>query len=337
MPRRRRNRKRRRPGASEDAGPKTRPVSGGDAGTAAWLDRPEPVRGRIRSRSGASLAEEFGMSGEPDIHKHDKMKEFIDSIHAAMDRRDFDRNEFIHSLRSSGVEEGAIGLVSGVMNLHDDDQMSTHMSATQAIHAGRFKHAIKMVEEFERQSGRVDFLSRCDILVNTGRLEEALALCDRELDSSPHRSGVHYHKFEVLRELGRVQEQADLCDRWAAESPDDPDMMVCRARMMVDAGNADGAEELIRKVLKIEPITIPAYIILGDILVSRGDPAGTIRILNKALDLDENENDVYARKAEVLMEMGEHGKALSCCEQRLKIIPGYRKLRQARDRARAAL
>ena len=318
-----------------DAGTKDGPA--GPASGGRQSGRPAGTLPQKRHISGnAGLAERFGMEGEPDLHKHDKLTNFVKGIKQAMDQKGFDKNRYISSLRASGIGEEAIGLAQGIIEVSADDKISRYTAILDTMNRGRYEEALEMIEEFERRYCVFGFTSRYSALMNLGRLKEALSLCDGVLDSEPTPYAVCC-KSDILRELGRVQELVELHDRWEKEFPGDPDILADRARVLVSVGNLDEAEEMAEEALRLEEITIPAYLALGEALAARGDTAGAIKILNRALDIDENEDEVYARKAEILLDAGEHEKAALCCEQRLGVVPGIRRLREIRYRAEAAL
>ena len=197
--------------------------------------------------------------------------------------------------------------------------------------ANMYEEALGKLERLEQVIGKRVNDIRCTILVHMKKLDEVIALCDEDLASMPDVLTIN-NKAEVLLEMGRLHEAVELYDKWSPRFRNDSSMLASRAIVLAMSGNVEKAERLALRALKLEKITISAYIALAIIVRRGGDPTGAIKILNKALSIDLNENDLYTHKADILAELGEYEKAITCCQQRLMRIPGHRKIREMLDR-----
>jgi len=50
----------------------------------------------------------------------------------------------------------------------------------------------------------IDLLSRGDLLLTSGKYEDALTLCERVLDLNPNNAGIRLTKLGCLQNLGRM-------------------------------------------------------------------------------------------------------------------------------------
>ena len=302
-----------------------------------------PVRMKHRNGSKASaghsrdthasknhgLVRRFGIEGEPDLHRFDALDNLVDAVKKELDGRKI--GEGVDVERIAGTDEFRAGLVRGMIEMRSDQRHVLLTETLSAINHGKYEEALSTLERLEQVIGRRVNDIRDTIFVHMKKLDEAIALCDEDLASRPDVSTIN-NKAEVLIEMGRLHEAAELYDKWSYRFRNDSNMLAGRAIVMAMIGNMKKAERLALRALKLEKITILAYIALAIIVRREGDPAGAIKILNKALDIDLNENDLYIHKADILAELGEYEKAITCCQQRLIKIPGHRKIREMLDR-----
>ena len=285
-------------------------------------ESPAPVRGR------ASLAERYGLEGEPDLARFDDMRRRLDAFIAGTGHLDLgERAPSVHTADADEhplADEKARDMVR---------MLTSAPSVYAAINEGRFEDAQRLVDE--ACGPHAGTVLRLDIMIRAGRLDEALSLCDDRMAYEPSEYLI-YAKAGVLRELGRMREQIDLYDQWEGEFGGSPDFLAGRAVALVAAGRLEEAEEAAVRALTLEEYALSGYVALGDLLMARGDPAGAIKLFNRVIDLGENEPAGYIGKANALAALGERDRAVLTCNHLLNRVPSHRRLRETRDRIMAS-
>ena len=289
---------------------------------------------RSVAQRNARLVKRFGMKGEPDMSKSENIRKLLDMIEEDVGKPGFDLDDYVRSLRAMGYGKDVAMLVEGMINIKNEPPFTEMVRIQEAINESRFDDAQRLIDEAEQAGSTAGRMSRITVLIQTGRLEEALALCDGELASEPSTVVIHT-KAEVLREMGRMQEQLDLYDQWDSKFGGDTDFMSERARALIAAGRLDDGERMAVRALNSGGFALGAYLALGDLLMVRGDPAGAVQLYNQAIGTDENEPDGYMGKANALAALGEHERAVWTCNQMLGRVSSHRRLRETRDRIAA--
>lgn len=274
------------------------------------------------------LVRRFGIEGEPDMHKYDKMEEFMNLVKQKTDDGTINDDPIIQTMINQ--DKVLEDLAYSMGDIHRDPRFVVLEKVLFAINHGRNEDALSLIEKQKSETGFEDKFLKFEAFLNMNRFEDAIALCDDELNSQPDPIAVN-HKAYTLIEMNRVNEAVELYEEWSDKFIGDPSILAGRAIALAITGNTRKSEKLATRALKLEKICIPAYIALSIIVRKDGDPAGAIKILNKALDLDMNENDLYIYKADILAEMGEYEKAMACCRQRLTKVPGCRKIKDKLD------
>ena len=152
-------------------------------------ESPAPVRGR------ASLAERYGLEGEPDLAGFDDTRRRLDAFIAGTGHLDL--GERAPSVHTADADEHPLADEKA----RDMVRMLTSIpSVYAAINEGRFEDARRLVDETCGPHAGTVF--RPDIMIRAGRLDEALSLCD---DRMAYEPGEYLIYAKVLRELGRMQ------------------------------------------------------------------------------------------------------------------------------------
>lgn len=290
-----------------------------------------PPSGRRNLSGKAGLVAKFGMD-DPSLPAHlspEKRAALLEDL------RRTDR-EVESLLGYSGAEPDDSGAAGDAMRPPAGLFASAPLEAIYLSNQGRNEEAAAMVEGCQIQEEVLFFEARHTILVNTGRLEDALALCDRLLEAESDPFYV-VTKANVLLGMGRIGECSRLCDRWAEWFPLDPELLAVRARVAALSGGPKGAGRLAMLVLRVGRFPSHAYVALAEAVLARGDPAGAVKILNRAMHEDPHLTIAHVRKAEILAGMGRLEEAARSCRWRLVAAPGDRLLRETRDRIEAEM
>ena len=157
--------------------------------------------------------------------------------------------------------------------------------------------------------------------LQSGRLLEAIGLCDNLLASDPD-------SFEALRLgasarllAGRASEAVPLFERALRQKPEDAELLGNLGMAQQDCGSIDQAVANLRQAaaLRADPDTL---VNLACALRHRGELEEAILACERALALDPWHPGAHYNRGNALCEQGAVRNALACYEQALALAPG---------------
>ena len=157
--------------------------------------------------------------------------------------------------------------------------------------------------------------------LRSGRLAEAIGLCDNLLASNPH-------SFEALRLgasarllAGRAGEAVPLFERALRQKPRDAELLSNLGMALQDCGSIDQAVAKLRDAaaLRADPDTL---VNLACALRHSGALEEAAAACRRALTLDPRHAGAHYNRGNALCDQGEVRSAIACYEQAITLAPG---------------
>lgn len=167
-------------------------------------------------------------------------------------------------------------------------------------------------------------LQRAGQFLQSGRVEEAAAACERALEAAPrsvdavHLLGLvrkHQHRWEEAEQL--LRRSADLAPRRA-------DVQANLANLLSTLGRTEQAEFVYRAALDIDPAFRAARLGLARLLVRAGRPEAALPELNALLSADREDVEALALLASALKAQERLTEAETIYREVLRLAPDNR-------------
>lgn len=115
--------------------------------------------------------------------------------------------------------------------------------------------------------------ARADVLLDAGRLEEALFLAQTAFPADMDHPDLRQVIGLALVRMGRFDEALDFTGALLARDPEDVLNLILRTEALRGAGDLDGAESAARKALSLQPDFLELRLRLAGVLLSGDTPA----------------------------------------------------------------
>ncbi len=180
------------------------------------------------------------------------------------------------------------------------------------IHYSRqeFTEAIKIWEVIKTPEDQKFQSSFSLALWQLGRMEEALALCDRQLVATPNDSYVWQIKAGILNNLQREQEALEACDRGLKISPETTYLWEIKGAIFQNQQDLEQALAAYNQVTVINPKSISAWIAQSKILIALNRYQDAFACSDRALQIDPRELETIQHHSYMLCLLGQHHEAI---------------------------
>ena len=126
-------------------------------------------------------------------------------------------------------------------------------------------------------------------------------------------------ELKMLMDEGRLEEALELSALLSDFYPEDLEVLNERGVLLYHTGRVDEAIDIYDKVLRIDPNHIEGMINYATLLAGRGDIDQSLDILDRAISKDPYSEDAWNNKAVVLAHIGRNRDALNCLDESLRI------------------
>jgi Tfp pilus assembly protein PilF len=152
-----------------------------------------------------------------------------------------------------------------------------------------------------------------------GRVETALACCERALQLDSKLATAHFNQGNALRELGRSQEAAASYRRAIELRPDYLKAFNNLGLVLKELGKLDQAQASFQHALDISSAFVEARVNLAEVLRLRALPLQAERCVVQALELRPNFAEAHWNYAALLLARGEFERGWQEYEWRWKL------------------
>jgi len=165
-------------------------------------------------------------------------------------------------------------------------------------------------------------IQRAAQLAQSGRPEEAAALCRRVLAGSPDHPGATHFLGACLLQLGDSSGGFALLERSVQLDPRRVMFRQNRAVMLAQAGEFASAERDVTAAIAVEPRNVMLRKFLGSLRRELGRHAEAADAFRAAMKLAPQDLSITADYGHCLLEAGEIDAALACLRQVTARVPG---------------
>ena len=137
----------------------------------------------------------------------------------------------------------------------------------------------------------------------------------------PKNVRAHYNLAKVLLDAGRVREAVDQCDEALQLEPDSFGAHQNLGNALYRLGRVQDAIGHYEEALRIRPASAESHNDLGLALAHQGKPEDAIRHLEQALQIKPDYGEAHANFADVLAQVGRIPEAIGHYEEALRLRP----------------
>lgn len=166
-----------------------------------------------------------------------------------------------------------------------------------------------------------ELINRGFVHLQTGRLQDAEAVCRQLLQTNPNDANAWRLYGFVAEKVGQIQFALDAFGKAVSLAPNAPEMHFSLANALRVAGKLDLAIEAYRAALRINPNYADALINIGIALSNSGQRSEAETHWKRALELDPNDIDATTNLGNHYRAMGRISDAIAFSERAIKIKP----------------
>ncbi|WP_167647042.1 tetratricopeptide repeat protein [Mameliella alba] len=242
------------------------------------------------------------------------------------------------ALEAGGARPEALALLEALSEEAADDVPLAATLAGMRHRAGNLDGAFDMYGRVLdlRPDHPGAWLARIEIALARGQAARALELIEAALPLLPGQArALEIKRVRALDAEGRLSEALDRLVPLRAGAPGDLPLALLEAGLMRRTGDLAGAEAAYARVLERDPGQAGAWLGRIDIAQTAGDPDRARALAEAGVRACPDHLALIARRAGLLVHMGQSGAAIAQLEAALETRPG--ELRLMLELARAEL
>ncbi|MBV6634423.1 MAG: tetratricopeptide repeat protein, partial [Mameliella sp.] len=242
------------------------------------------------------------------------------------------------ALEAGGARPEALALLEALSEEAADDVPLAATLAGMRHRAGNLDGAFDMYGRVLdlRPDHPGAWLARIEIALARGQAARALELIEAALPLLPGQArALEIKRVRALDAEGRLSEALDRLAPLRAGAPGDLPLALIEAGLMRRTGDLAGAETAYAWVLERDPGQAGAWLGRIDIAQTAGDPDRARALAEAGVRACPDHLALIARRAGLLVHMGQSGAAIAALESALETRPG--ELRLMLELARAEL
>jgi predicted O-linked N-acetylglucosamine transferase (SPINDLY family) len=161
------------------------------------------------------------------------------------------------------------------------------------------------------------------VLMGTGRVQEALATLEKALTIKPDVFEALYNRGIALAQLQRNAEAVTSFDKALSLRPDNPQCLYNRGLAQSSLGWREDALASYDRAVALQPSFAPAWHNRGNVLRELGRPAEALESYDKALALTPQDSVLLYSRGTALSELGRLEEAAASFGQALALQPQF--------------
>ena len=190
---------------------------------------------------------------------------------------------------------------------------------------GRIEEALAQYREFLRTDpADADGHNKLGVvLMRAGRFEEAVASFRRSVDLQPNTPGPHDNLGVALMQAGRLDDAVASFQRAVALQPDSPKALNNLGTALMATGRFSGALVPLQRAVDLQPNNPGALNGLGQALMKSGRPMDAVASLQHAVDLKPDDAEGRYNLAQALAAVGQPRAAVGQFREALRVRPDW--------------
>ncbi len=161
------------------------------------------------------------------------------------------------------------------------------------------------------------------VLGQNGRTDEAVALLEGVLQTSPDDFGALTNLASILSLAGRHEAALNPLQRLCEQTPDNPDVLSSQSEALRHAGRLDEALEKAGHALRVSPEHLRAQLAQANALKRVGRFDDALAMFDSLLRTHPQSADVLNDRGNVLFDLRRFDEALNAFERALAARPAY--------------
>ncbi|GHO46102.1 protein kinase domain-containing protein [Ktedonospora formicarum] len=193
-------------------------------------------------------------------------------------------------------------------------------SSKSLIESGRYEDAVTLCEQGLRlhPSSALLYVNRAGALCGLKRYQEALADCDQALQRDAKNTLAHYNASEALLQLGRYQQALAASDRAIQLDPSFVKSYINKSRVLIDLGRYQEALDACNQALLYNSQNALIHNNAGVALMGLGRYQQALAASERATQLDPAYAQPYVTRSWAFIELGKYNEALAACNQAIQ-------------------
>jgi tetratricopeptide (TPR) repeat protein len=172
-----------------------------------------------------------------------------------------------------------------------------------------------------------------NILLQRGRVDEAMVHYQQALQIKPDSAEASYHLGNALFQKGRADEAIAWYQQALQIKPGFAEASFNLGNALLQKGRVDDAIVQYQQALKIEPVLSEAHINLGNALLQKGRVDDAIAQYQTALQITPDNAEAHNNLGSALLRMGRLNEAITHYQKALQITPDNTVVRTNLDNA----
>ncbi|MBO0790763.1 MAG: tetratricopeptide repeat protein [Ktedonobacteraceae bacterium] len=193
------------------------------------------------------------------------------------------------------------------------------------IEMGRYQEALAVCERAIRlnPSSALIYINKAAALCGLERYQEALQVCNQALLYDPQNALAHYNASEALVNLERYQEALRACDQALRFDPSHSLAYINKSKALIELERYQEALATCEQATRLASPSASIYVNKAAALNQLGRYQEALPACNQALQYDPQNALAHYNASNALCELGRFQEALGACEQAIRFNPGY--------------
>jgi tetratricopeptide (TPR) repeat protein len=170
------------------------------------------------------------------------------------------------------------------------------------------------------------YAKRAVILLDMGRVNEALADIDEAVSREPNIGTYYLTRARVLRALQQPAKALDNAQRAEILGVDTPELYTLQGDLLQQQRQFDRAQLYVTRALQMAPYDGDAYFFKGLMAAKLGDTTQALALYKHSLQLKPRNLDTYSQLASVYRALKDPYSALTYNEQAIRYFPNNARL-----------